>query len=577
MQDNYFDELLRMKLHSWEAPAEEPDWSTFVAKWEGRFDQALAEKLMGLSVPFDPADWQLFQHQLGHPLDAAIGQQLAGLQAASPLESDWAAMSERLEAPFDQSIQQKLEEVQAVPQPQDWEAMGASLLSPLDQTLRNKLRELESPLPAEGWESLAHRLDGGATFWPQQATRLLLEGAVILLLLVFLGEKAFFRPPLAGPADEQPVYQAAIASEPEQTTAVTISSSPTLELASDDVNASQDASSLISQETVAAAVPPTRSELPAEPMSALPEERMLLTVQDSTADQPESRNSSSLLLAEEPETAKVASFPANKQSLFISPVAFQASGSRISSGISIQALLRSKPVQPYPRVKLGLTATHLTTVSELNDQGKQGMALGIRSILQLSPRLSLVSGLQYAEKQFDRMVFNTYQDNAGAARQGSYWVSRLKAEFQMLEVPILLRYQFSANPRVNLYFQAGVSPMFSLSERYYHYDPRSANNLSQTLSNPQIDLSTNPDNNRALQAYLDQLEPVMQTQSINTYLGNLQFAPGIQVKIANRASLELEPYLQVGIQSLGSAQKKMHSAGASISLLYHLHSGSTQR
>ena len=222
-------------------------------------------------------------------------------------------------------------------------------------------------------------------------------------------------------------------------------------------------------------------------------------------------------------------------------------------------------------LRIGSSFSLISSVAEFNDTGMQGFLAGMRLELPINDKLSLIGGLQFGEKHFDRMKLNMTPANASLNRAADFWISRLQANIQLLEIPLMLRYRFSNDRKVNLYFQGGFSPVVTLNEQYHHYDPKAASNVLETASRTDIDF-TSARNNPALEDYINGLEPQVMVHTLNTYVGFLQVAPGLEVQVAPKLALQLEPYIQLGLQRVGSERQTIHSLGGTISLMYDLRS-----
>jgi len=220
-------------------------------------------------------------------------------------------------------------------------------------------------------------------------------------------------------------------------------------------------------------------------------------------------------------------------------------------------------------IRIGLSSSVFTSAAEFNDEGILGGLIGLRFELPINSRLSIISGVQYGKKGFDRLMLNVEQSNNILTREPTYWVSRLKGEIQMMEIPLHLRYRFSPAKRVSLYFQAGLSAAVTLDERYWNYDPRAVSNIAEMQTRTDIDF-TRAQNNPVLEAYLENIDPKISRHTLNTYIGFLQVAPGIEIEVGSNLFLQAEPYIQFGVQRIGSERQRLHSLGGTLSLSYQL-------
>ena len=129
----------------------------------------------------------------------------------------------------------------------------------------------------------------------------------------------------------------------------------------------------------------------------------------------------------------------------------------------------------------------------------------------------------------------------------------LDAEFKSLEVPVLVKYRFPKTGKVQLYAQAGLATMVTLEENYLRYNPLSFENADR--------ISRSVDKTQHI--------PTNQKLTLNTYVGNIQAAAGLEYEVSDRLSLQLEPYFQWGLQPMGTEQKSLHSLGVGTALVYN--------
>ncbi len=505
MQDNYFDRLIRTKLQSYEVAEGPSDWEALAERLDADFDAAMASRLAAASVAYDPADWDAMNEMLGHPFDMAVRAKLGGLSFAA-FDADWATLGDRLDADFDTGIRQPLAAMEIPPQAEDWAEM-------------NRLLNAEMPLP-----------------WFQKVAPLM--DVVLLLLLAFLwwGDTQ-----LPGPTSmANDIRQESVPTETKKQ-----ADKPQEEVDNSKAEGiAHEAKASLSE----GATTPRIQHLPTHLVS------------------PENNQ-------EKPQLAQTEPLVDNVQA---KRTVFQISKGRplqhkimppLASGP--QGLDKEASSNGLRAIRLGLTASRIFSAAEFNDTGLSGYLAGLRVELPISDKLSLISGIQYGEKHFDRMQLNVAIDNSSLNRQPTYWISRLHGDIQLLEIPILLRYRFSTENKVNFYFQGGFTPVITLDEKYLHYDPRSAGNLGQTQAQTGIDFTT-AENNPDLVTYLNSLQPNVDVHRLNTYVGFLQITPGIEVKLSSHLSLQTEPYIQLGLQRIGSERQSLHSIGGTFSLMYLL-------
>lgn len=534
MQDNYFDQLIRTKLQSYEVPEGPSDWDALAERLDADFDAAIAEKLSTASVAYDPADWDAMEASMPHPFDLAVAAKLGGL-SYSAFDANWNQMDARLDADFDAEMRESMGQLELTPAAGDWEAMASML---------------DASQPIAWYQRLAPVGDAllivllAALLWGPQtdaSSSILYADDSHLPLPLTITQSAQTEKSGSTDLEEFTAEEAELAISAEVNTSISsVSSTPAASVATEEE----------SQTPVVQPVIHTQAQVSKEKQSLADEQQEEVIITDLHSAEALTKAEPTSRLREPIEAHDV-----NTALVLAPPVA-------------PLPLITKENTQKLPSLRIGTTVSFISSAAEFNDKGMQGYLAGVRLELPISNKLSIISGLQVGEKHFDRMQFNELIDNSSANRQRTYWISRMQGNIQMLEIPLFIRYRFSTDKRVNLYFQGGFAPSITLNEEYLHYDPRSAENLSQTQSMSNIDF-TKANDNPALEAYLESLQPNVDVHTLNTYVGFLQMAPGLDIKLANHFSLQLEPYIQLGLQRIGSERQSLHSLGGSFSIMYH--------
>jgi hypothetical protein len=543
MQDSYFDQLIRTKLQSYEVPGGPSDWDALAERLDADFDAALAEKLATASVAYDPADWEAMDEMLALPLDALIKEKLENHEV--PFEpADWEAMEASMPHPFDMAIQAKLAGLSFAAFDANWGEMGAQLDADFDADIRSQMDQIQ-PEPAPGdWDAMAALLYAEKPVAWYQRLAPVIDGALLLLIaLLWWGVRGEAQTDILEKYEAQ--SNAPVIEQAEQSVSANSHIEDNTEIRLAEV-AKEEVKSVPKQ-------PNRPSSIQEAPAIGIPRDIRATSEKDDVLITARGTNQDFTQKGPYYRLTRI-DYDAEWETLTISPVpvVFQEKKKRLH----------------LPGLRIGATASLFTSAVEFNDKGMQGYLAGLRVELPLSEKLSIISGLQVGEKHFDRMKLNVSPGNALLNRQATYWVSRLQGNIQLLEIPVLLRYKFSTDKKVNLYFQGGFSPVISLNEEYLHYDPRSAGNLSQTQTRSDIDF-TKAQDNPALEAYLNSLQPNRDVHNLNTYAGFLQVAPGVEVKLGAHLSFQAEPYIQLGLQRIGSERQSIHSLGGTFSLMYH--------
>lgn len=548
MQDNYFDQLIRAKLQSYEVPEGPSDWEALAERLDADFDAALAEKLAAATLAYDPADWEMMEEKLEQPLDAIIREKLEAHEVPF-VPADWEAMEAAMPHPFDMAIQAKLSDLSFATFDANWEALGAQLDADFDAHVRTQMDQIHpAPVPGD-WEAMAQLLDAGkAAVWYQRLAPVM--DAVILLLLAMLW--------WGGNGAPQADMTAAVEPQKQPTPLKAEVVAP--------VDGSEDsfAETLSVTGQIQSYTEGTPTSSPTE--SSRLQESSDVQHTDETEGNAMGRARLETSNAEKATATGVYGGPAKPTYSLTTPA--KVTGLTHISPPSVHFSIEAEEKRNVlPGLRIGASASFFSSAAEFNDPGLQGQLLGFRVELPISEKISLISGLLVGEKHFDRMKLNVAFDNSMLNRQPTYWMSRLKGNIQLLEIPVFMRYSFSSDKKINLYFQGGFSPVITLNEEYLHYDPRSAGNLSQTQARSDIDFTQGKDN-PALEAYLNSLQPNVDVHRLNTYAGFLNLAPGVEIQLASQLALQVEPYIQFGLQRIGSERQSIHSMGGTFSLMY---------
>lgn len=552
MQDNYFDEIVRTKLLNLELPFVASDWDALAEQLDAPFDEAVRAKLQDAEVPYVPADWTAMELELMNPFDRAISEKLTApeLEAMVPAAGDWMMLEEALDASFDAEMADKLGN-HAVPYvPDDWGVMAGQL----DQAF--------PPTPT--------------------ANRNLLWFFAILLVVLFSWKK--------NPVSEQFAagnLEAIISTETKgQPLTETPGAAQADEISYVDGKQNKDiAPQVVSQErdndevstTSSLAVPSsgnTQKLRGGETLRSVAPSHVVEAEVVDLAELGSTRGESTGI-----ETQIIyGTYPRDKQSIrtchLIDPRDVSKSNSIAEQRIANQVKLAGRHLLPEPssgksevvgNFRLGLYGAAFSSVSELNELGEMGFASGVRVELPITGQWSLVTGLLYANKKYDRMDFVPNKDQ-GSVGTTPFNIARFKANFRLLELPILAKYHFQSNGPLSFYFQAGLTPFITLEEDHFEFNPMSASNVSETL---RLAIPVTDPRDLRLGTHLyERIEPEYQHASAKTYVGTLQIAPGIEWKLGEKLHLQIEPYLQLGLQRIGAKNQKLHAAGGAMSLMY---------
>lgn len=481
------------------------------------FDLQIKEKLEDATLPMAKRDWYEMAGKLYGAFDLEVEKSLSNY--AVPYDpADWEAMVEHLDAAVYTRIREKLVHHEVLLQPADWKAMEA---------------ELDTWMPATPQPWYAR--------WTHYAV------GVTLSLLVLLGVAVLDLPKgIDPPAEGQgkaPVQVAPTSMEPNQPTE---GADSMLQLMSD--RAIPSANSLDGRTY-------TRGEalLLHHHLNLATDNLVPLYKFEPHAGLPGFMSpweqGFGLLMVEE-AAPTVSQFPIAE----MHPKEAPEIEIQVARPEAIQIPDPKKGFTFDPELRVGLYAGSAVTRAELNDRGKLGGLGGIRVELMLNDHLSFTSGILYAEKQYNHTYYKfDIPDNAFGTTNRRH---ALDARFRLVEIPSLLKYQLPSNNH-SLFVQAGVVTYISLEESYRHFDPQSANNSDKSQ-------------NSLLQQDPRNLDPTRYENRFSSYVGNIYASMGLDYPISPRMSMLIEPYFQMGLQSMGPENKKMYSGGVGMSVLYHL-------
>lgn len=628
MPDNQFEQHIRDKLADYQAQFEQNDWALIAEELDqADWDSQIRTKLVGYEAPFDLGDWQFMANHLDSPFDTYIRKQLTHFTSRfNP--ADWARMAQLLDDSLESSIRARLEDHSVPFRPvsdwplmvnaldlnfddairdkfagysqesemaADWELIASELVPAFDQVVQEKLEAHSAPYHEMEWLRMAAVLDAaddddGVAWYVRWQTYAVAASFILLAMLgvgslQVLSEKIW--PPTELASEVIPSEEKLASAETE--TAGNNTGTPSPNQTRDAIVSSQepdtDESSEESVLATAGVVTLTEGELTDQTAASnrvtnsieaidlastalqqdipLPLSTTLASVgsvedinvnvlpgelQEGTADNTEPR-----LMADSRKSRKDIELTAiSHQNKEIGLGFFQSSFEELLGKNAPN--LDSRVNLKNPEVRLGIYTGSTHSVAELNDASKPGYAVGLRAEIRFDDAWSIVSGISYTNKQLSHNYYIFADDR-------TQWENILDAKIKSLEVPVLVRYRFPAteNQKVQLYAQAGIATMVTLEESYARYNPLSFENSDR--------ISRNVDR--------DQHIPTNQRFTLNTYVGNIQAAAGIEYKVSKRLSLELEPYFQWGLQPMGTEQKQLHTVGVGAAMIYNLNNKSS--
>ncbi|RMG23744.1 MAG: PorT family protein [Bacteroidetes bacterium] len=574
MREHYFDELIRTKLQALKVPYEETDWLLLEARLPPPLDTLFRSKLAGMAVPYRPEDWLAFSAQLqqaglpdhsspipqaSHAYDANLPlneypqeELLPDAQLQNALQKlevpyeprEWDLFAARLHGDFDNSVRAQLENYQAAYQPADWELLAERLNQPFYAVVRSKIGWYQAPFRRADWWRMAARLQmQQGILRPQNRKRLFAYATAAVFVLLMVTALSLSRltrqhlspqPTLA--TQQQAVEEAPTTAPPEATAqAATTPALPRQSQAAPAASLAEAAGAQLPEEvpSISGLHSPPQHTLLSSPISV---PNNSLQNQAGPAVPPELSQPS----AGGYTTAALDGVP-------ISPIdpakAEYGLLSRLLNLEEIQQVENPSSSFVNPDVHLGLYGGYSSSMAELTNHGELGYHLGLRVELAFGESWRVVSGIAYSQKRFEHQ-YRIFGSNSNYERL-------LDADFQAVEIPALVRYTFPSTDKLALYMQAGIITMITTRESYLIYDPTSVANAGA----PQhVDLR--------------KLAPKNQLRSFHTYVGNVHTALGLEYELSKRINLQLEPYFQLGLQAMGSEEKRLYAAGVNLATVY---------
>lgn len=505
MSEQSFDKEIKDKLESFQFEPTDAEWDSFSQKLEEQIccgpeelDSLIREKMEGYQVHFDPMDWYYMSGVLHGTLDSTLAYNL-----------------DKYQLPYD---------------PADWHAMQDKLNEHSFSEIRNKLESYREPFNPLDWRKMRLQMEAAGLIQPKQARFWYKIAAAIALLLLL------------------PLSLERYVPKPYGNIAVTTPS---------DIEA--DATPTQEAPTQSEERPDQKTIRPSNNTHADLSHRTISSVQDS--------NTGSVVsyFSEETHRKEQDSLFGMGEGLIWDSAA--AMGIPIAT-IVPQDFLLERPALFLTAEEIGkseknpllldfLVGTHLAgafSMAELHDIPKSGFLGGLKAELQFNENISLSTGLYYAKKQFEHEYTPIdRQDNFAGTRVAAK--NGLKAELEILEIPALIIYKLPTDDKkLWMALQGGFVAQVSLSERYLHYNPASANNS---------------DVNRL---YYDPYEykPVNIKRALSTYTSNINTAIIFGYNINETVQARFEPYFQMGLQKIGPEKTRLYSTGLGLSLMYNL-------
>ncbi|MEZ4777470.1 MAG: porin family protein [Bacteroidia bacterium] len=578
MRDFYFDKLIWEKLHGLEVPFDPSDWEemefdldqsdelfeqssiedsttvlaageeVFVELIPNDFDLKIREKLSTLLETPIPQDWEEMELALEEgAFDFSVAQKLEGLSLPF-VDADWNILAADLdESPFDASVREALADYQVPYNPSDWHDLSDRLSAPFDQAIRHSLGNFIFSFSRKDWRHMAAILNQAAISeglaepaWYANWKNYISAASVIALLFLtslWSGEiHNLSRPEKSFVEYHAPVFQ------PENGKAMSESFSGQWqphELPGHDLLTNKQITPVNSSSKTPAKTNGNSSEISSDnsgiiiPMRPVYEEMFPGNFEHSASQ------------------AKNTDHTTTEIPLISMIDGFDAPDIQTLAPLHTLPDYSTEPVQkirPEPGIRVGVYGGQTRTKAELSNRPETGFMAGTRLEFLINDNWSVVSGIHYSMKQF-RFEYQIFAPQR--------FDRAVDANLKMIEAPLLIRYNFPSTTPLNLYALTGIVTTVSISENYWEYDPRS------------------PDNQGVDRNLLRQQNLPTDERSLNTYVGNIYVAGGLEYQFGDHFALQVEPYFQMNVQrTKGSGargfEKQLYTSGLSLSFMYNL-------
>ncbi len=582
MPEESQDREIRAKLTGWQVPLEAGDWELFVEEFlmplsaPLSLDQAIKTSLSDLELEPTPSDWEAFsalmddefpraavlplmgqgfseeplssslieiEEETTFPEESLIRHKLEALHIDS-LPDDWSQMASRLDGtPFDQAIREAIERISLPYFPEDWLDMSTKLDGPVYAQMRHQLSPYEVAFRNSDWKIFSRQWLGHKPWYFQWQNLVSVAAVVLLLLSIFI--------PLVSPGLRTSLQRTSLSIDfpsqshqyPERVTeSLTSSATAHAEGSSDKKPGLQDTDQHDKAWVAKGPAnfnPWTGSKWTASITHNIPAEAENTVLDDAQTSAP----------INNPHEHSFESIQRiHHRNHSWSELAFPEKAPTWTQYFA--------PHKHFSSLAVGTYASWGRTRAELSSSlTSPGYVAGLRVELGLTEQVSIVTGLQYENREFSHRFFS-YTPN------GQNIENLIDAELQLVEIPLFARYYLpSSSDKIRIYGQAGVVAMVSLKEEYQLYQtrgelqpfPRTDNAGNLRLGNPAGG----------------------QKRSLETYAGNIFGGFGIDIKLAQNWFMQVEPYTLLSLQktkgsgSLG-VEKKMYHGGVGFSLMYKI-------
>ena len=551
VEGNPVDIQLAKKLHGLSFPLMEEDWAQLEAELDQDALLTTSRQLLSQhSIDFQPDDWALFEQQMDNALDHEIQEKLGSYELPLIAE-DWASMASMLDGnSFDASVREAFDAFTVPSLSADWESMAEQLEAPFDGLVSTKLESLRLPVHSGDWRAMSQLLDreqDRVPFYVRWQSYAVAAAVALLLLFSGLGLQNNWGPTFHDPIDPSFANGPSVSPNYSQ---IPLSTSLEEDFSASDRPSNTESLVTTSPSQIVAATSQVTTPAEEEGLRISPIDQSL-----APKEPPFEISDRALANADLPLVSPNSfdqSYPPTEKIRNISRIPVKDYGLATplfrQSGLDLFDPMYHRS---HPEVSIGWYGATTRTRAELNDVAEDlGYTTGLRIKMKINSGWHLITGFMYGKKSFNHKYPISDPDYPG-------FFGKVYGELTMVEVPLLMRYEFPEVKKFTIYGQAGMVTVVSLEETYENHDPLSPINAS--LISRRVDP--------------DMLAAETHTWNLNTYPGNIHASIGLRYAISQQLSLELEPYFQQSLQrTKGSSslrhRKKLYTSGIGASLMY---------
>jgi len=598
------------------------------------FDRMIRDKLKGFSVDYDVKDWETLQSlldasgpehnistndphaELGQgsdmsgeaSFDQLISQKLQRHTVQEDIEQAWYFLASELYGPFDASVDYALRKYEVPYDPADWQAMVEYMDAPFYDQVSQKLSNYSVSGATTDWKFMKASLErDNITQKPERVSAwypYAIVASLALLLMLWLPQSGIFSSapsgdsiPVSNPADDEEhlTGELTTSADIDPVADAELDSSIQSEGSLGLENSIADALSMLNE--ASSTHKKLRNQITMNISSIDASEKVdnSLGLEEELPNLPNPNEAESEMKSDKSDTEvkserivrkldQYADLAADNTDTYIRSPYTQLPLIRPVSKKTSSATLEESSIMPDefigihnmnqgldPEFWIGFYSGSASSMAELNDPAELGFVGGMRVELKFNDMLSLVSGINYAEKSYTN-EFNTRQTADNAA--GFTRVQQvLEARFSMIEIPALVRLKVPSEEQHSFYIQAGIVPFIMLQEDYNNYNPNTPSNIDRSPSSI-AGFGFDPK---------EQYESTSHNLSFQTYVANLHTAIGWEYELNTNLMLQVEPFFQMGLQSMGppgsdaAERKKLYTGGVAASFIFNSASDKKKR